>query len=202
MTTAEAAAAALALGGHGAQSGPREALDVPFKPGDRWTGTYQCRQGKSDMVIIFEEVDRSERSLATDEDDGERAAPGVDVAAVFEFHFDGRAGFPTADGAARMRGAYDVKTRRLHLKGEEWLDQPPSYRLINLAGLVRTSAGDDRVKRPKSASGDDKVVWSGTVEGPGCTSFVASSEATPASPAEQPRSPRTKPVPWPVPARP
>lgn len=133
------------------------AVDAPFKPGDRMTGFYTCNQGKTAMVLIFEEVAPTVASLLAGGTDDENAAATLDVEAVFEFHYDGtRPGFPKTDGSARMRGKYEPKTRRLRLKGEEWIDQPANYSLITLTGSINKSGQ-----------------YSGTVEGYGCTTFSA-----------------------------
>jgi hypothetical protein len=90
----------------------------------------------------------------------------TDVEAVFEFHFDGkgRPGFVASDGAARMRGKYELKSRRLVLKGEEWIEQPQNYALITLAGTVSPGRGGV------------PATYAGAVEGSGCTSFQAHPE--------------------------
>jgi hypothetical protein len=162
MIPADASAAAIALVNDPARRTPAapESAELPFKPGDRWLGYYQCNQGKTDLVLLFEEVEPKD--------------DGVDVEAVFEFHFDGNGnpGYAPSAGVARMRGTYDVKARRLRLKGEEWIEQPSNYKLASLAGVVNRLG-----------------TYSGTVEGPGCTTFSASSESAP-DPAS-PVSPRT-----------
>lgn len=159
MMDANASASALALAG-GKQAAPihsADAPELPFRPGDRWIGKYTCRQGMSEMSIVFEDVSRASGG---GEDDG-----SFNVEATFEFHFAGSSTYAASNGAARMRGRYDPKAKRLRLVGEEWLEQPPSYALVNLAGSV-TSRG----------SGNRALVYSGTVEGPGCTSFSAHPE--------------------------
>ena len=105
------------------------------------------------MVIVFADV-RSEGAPHEEEN--------VEVDVVFEFRFDGngKVGYGAAAGTARMRGKYDVKARRLRLKGEEWIDQPPNYALINLVGTVNANTR----------------TYAGAVEGPGCTSFTAGPE--------------------------
>ncbi|MDF2698224.1 MAG: hypothetical protein K0S65_6607 [Labilithrix sp.] len=168
MMEASASASALALVGE--RNSPPPVRDVagelPFKPGDRWVGTYMCRQGKTDMVVLFEDV-----GVGAVRGDDE-----TDVEAIFEFHFDGkgRAGFAASDGAARMRGKYELRSRRLVLKGEEWIEQPQNYALINLVGTVSPGRGGV----PTS--------YSGLVEGSGCTSFQAHPEAADAK--DVPRS--------------
>jgi hypothetical protein len=153
MIAAGASTSGPVLAGNRIAPPTADRADLPFKPGDRWTGTYLCRQGESDMAIVFADV-RSDGSSHDEEN--------VDVDAVFEFRFDGngKVGYAAAAGTARMRGKYDVKARRLRLKGEEWIDQPPNYALINLVGTVNATTR----------------TYSGTVEGPGCTSFSAGAE--------------------------
>ena len=156
MMDAKAYASALALAGRPAEAAPPDdALDLPFRPGDRWIGSYTCRQGKSEMSILFEDVSR-----ATGGDD-----ESLHVEATFEFHFAGSSGYAPSDGAARMRGKYDPRSRRLRLVGEEWLEQPPGYALVNLAGSFSARG-----------SGRHSSSYSGTVEGPGCTTFSARPE--------------------------
>ena len=152
MMDAAASASALALVGKSAPSAQKgDALDLPFRPGDRWAGTYTCRQGQSEMAILFEDVDR-----------GPTNDEPITVEATFEFHFAGSASYAAADGVARMSGTYDPKSKRLRLVGEEWLEQPPSYSLVNLTGTLSVRG-----------SGSHALYYTGTVEGPGCTSFTA-----------------------------
>jgi hypothetical protein len=142
---------------------------APFRVGERWVGQYNCLQGKTELVLIFEEVG------------GAPSANSIPVAAIFEFHYDGAnlsQGFAASDGAARMRGHFDPKSRRLVLNGEDWIDQPPNYRLINLVGIINKNG-----------------TYSGTVDGPGCTTFSAAPEKNSGSaPILPPRSlPRPRP---------
>lgn len=155
MVDADASASALALldDSRAATSIPRTvgALPLPFRAGDRWVGTYTCRQGPTNMVILFEEVGYPHGGDARD-----AGGEAVDVAVIF---------FAASEGAARMRGTYDLRTRRLRLVGSEWIEQPASYGLINLVGVVNPRAS-------ARASG----IYSGTVEGSACTSFAAHPE--------------------------
>ncbi|MBX3198765.1 MAG: hypothetical protein KF894_11565 [Labilithrix sp.] len=158
MVEADASSAAIARGGAPAPAvDPGDASVVPFRAGERWVGSYVCRQGSTDMTIAFEEVRRAARS----KDDV------FDVEAVLEFRFDGNGplGHAAVEGAARMSGKYDAKTRRLRLVGEEWLEQPPGYALVNLVGAVS-----------QAASPSLPMTYVGTVEGPGCSSFSARPE--------------------------
>ncbi|MBX3225245.1 MAG: hypothetical protein KF795_32370 [Labilithrix sp.] len=166
MVEADASAAAVALAvGASAHPAEGDAYGLPFRPGDRWTGTYLCRQGSTHMTIAFEDVRRASRS----EDDS------FEVDVIFEFRFDGdgRPGFAAAEGVARMRGSYDARSRRLRLKGDEWIEQPPGYALVDLVGSVSKTA-----------------TYSGSVEGPGCSSFSARPED-----AERPEKPGSVPLP-------
>ncbi len=149
MISVDAAAAAVALATAtpaAPDAAPRTPIDTPFQPGERWSGTYTCTQGKTDLVITFEDVART--------------APGgdPDVEALFEFHYDGggMGGHPPVDGSGRMRGTYDPKTRRLRLEGYEWIDQPANYGLATFTGTVSRTTS----------------TFSGTVQGPGCTVFM------------------------------
>jgi hypothetical protein len=173
MMSAQASASALSLVGNAGAGPAREGTDVPFRDGDRWSGTYTCRQGKTDMVIIFDEVSRrSPRSAGN-----EGAEESVDVDATFEFHFGGRPGFPAVDGSARMRGTYEVKSRNLRLKSEEWIDQPQGYGLVNLVGSISAPSGRGPSVGAFSHQGafspQGALTYSGHVEGPGCSSFSA-----------------------------
>ncbi|HVJ89569.1 MAG TPA: hypothetical protein VM580_07170 [Labilithrix sp.] len=176
MVSAESSAATIALAtrSQGAFSRPK---DLPFKSGDRLRGTYQCRQGRTEMTLTFDEVSRNPARSAGDDD-------SVDVVALFEFHFDGnrRPGYPSVDGSSKMRGTYDVKSSRLRLTGEEWIDHPSNFALVNLVGLVDKTTG----------------TYSGTVEGPGCSSFSARLDDQPSG-AQRPwsRFPEERPLPGP-----
>lgn len=171
MMSADASASAIALVADKSNGPPpvSAALDLPFKPGDRWTGSYHCSQGRTDLVLVFEDVAPAE--------DGT-----VDVGVIFDFRYDGlgNAGFAASSGSARMRGKYEIKVRRLRLKGEEWIDQPASYKLVNLVGTVNKVSGG----------------YTGTVEGPGCTSFSVMPEHGSKEPPS-PQAPRSLPRPRP-----
>ena len=124
---------------------PTAIVDLPFRPGHRWQGTYICSQGKSTLVLTVEGIGGDGQNITLD--------------ALFEFAYDGRgnAGYAAASGSARMQGAYDPKTRRLRFEGGEWIEQPPNYGLVTLVGSLNKTTG----------------AYIGTVEGPGCTSFTA-----------------------------
>ncbi len=180
MIDANASASALALAGRPDGVAPEDAsADLPFKPGDRWTGTYSCRQGPTEMILTFEDVGRR------DGDD-----EPVRLEATFEFHFDGSTGYAPSDGAARMRGTYDPRTKRLRLVGQEWIEQPQNYALINLVGTIT-----------RRGSGRHALSYAGTVEGPGCTSFTARPEEPldllDEAPGSRPQAPRSLPRPRP-----
>jgi hypothetical protein len=156
MMEADASASALALSGSANAPLPPPS-PLPFRTGDRWIGTYTCRQGPTDMALVFEDIGHLRA------DDGEDTS--VDVSAIFEFHFDGkgRPGFAPAEGRARMHGTYSPKSRRLKLIGSEWIEQPPSYMLIDLVGVLSPSS------TPAAWNG----TFTGNVEGGACTTFSA-----------------------------
>ena len=80
---------------------------------------------------------------------------GDDVTAIFEFDYPGGGGNSTpAGGSFRMHGSFDARSRALRLDGDRWMEQPDGYVMVGLVGIVSTSGS-----------------ISGTVKGPGCTSF-------------------------------
>jgi hypothetical protein len=109
--------------------------DFPFARGDHWKGTYFCAQGRTNLELSVEDV----------EDDA--------FEVVFAFSVPTAQRLPIT-GSFRMQGSWDAKERRLQLKAERWLDQPPGYEMVDLVGKV------SRVG-----------VIDGTVAGPGCTTF-------------------------------
>jgi len=124
----------------------KEPDDLPFHRGEHLIGSYVCAQGKTSLSFLFDEV----RGGGPDE--------GVFVDVTFEFQYDGAtSGTTAAEGSAHMKGTFDPKTRRLRLHAEDWIEQPANYRLVDFAGTVNRTG-----------------VYSGRVEGPGCTTFTAS----------------------------
>jgi len=181
MMDANASASAIALAGRPVPPRGEDSLDLPFRPGERWTGTYTCRQGPTEMAILFEDVAPAGGGDAS-----------VDVEATLEFHFAGGSTYAAAEGAARMSGKYDPRSKRLRLVGEEWLAQPPSYALVNLAGTLGVRGAEN---------GKRSLSYSGSVEGPGCTTFSVSPADAPDMPEQKagarPLPPRSSPRPRP-----
>jgi hypothetical protein len=80
---------------------------------------------------------------------------GTDVSAIFEFDYPGGGGgHAPASGSFRMHGSVDASTGALHLDGDRWLEQPDGYAMVSLLGTVSKSGS-----------------ITGTVKGPGCSSF-------------------------------
>jgi hypothetical protein len=116
------AAEASATGDAAAFGPPRPGASTgPFERGDRFKGHYFCAQGRTELTLVFEETDEDALNV------------------VFEFHFPGSTTHPAADGSYRMHGAYDAKSRQLRLKGEQWIDRPTDYVMVDLAGTVNAS---------------------------------------------------------------
>src|SRR5262249_19044594 len=72
------------------------------------------------------------------------AGSGEAVTARFEFFAD-PSNPSVPSGAYTMRGRFETKSRTLSLRQERWLEQPPGYIMVDLAGNVsadgRTLAG-------------------------------------------------------------
>jgi hypothetical protein len=118
----------------------------PINRGDRFAGTYHCAQGLTRMSILIDDVGSG--------------SDRITVQATFELSFTGDGDEEETAGSARLLGTFDVKTRQLHLKGDEWIEQPPGYALVNFRGQLKNG-----------------TAWSGIVEGPGCTTFETKLEA-------------------------
>lgn len=130
-----------------------EGEKLPVHAGDRLVGSYYCTQGHTELAFIVEDT----RSAGYD---------GVFVEVTFELQFDGTSiGKPSAQGAAKMTGLLDPKTKKLRLHGDDWIEQPPGYRLVDFVGTFGRGG-----------------VFSGRVDGPGCTTFTASPERSDAAP--------------------
>jgi hypothetical protein len=91
---------------------------------------------------------RTELTLVIEDIDGD------DVTAIFEFDYPGGGTTTPASGSYRMRGAFDMRTRALRLDPNRWLEQPDGYVMVGLVGTVSKSGS-----------------ITGTVKGPGCTTF-------------------------------
>ncbi len=76
------------------------------------------------------------------------------VTFVFSFDFGGNASSPAASGSFLMKGTFDKKVDRLSLRQLRWIEQPEGYVMVDLTGNVSRTGG-----------------ISGTVGGPGCTTF-------------------------------
>ncbi len=83
-----------------------------FRAGDDWAGTYQCRQGRTDLV--FHVVGIHDQ----------------DVSAVFDFTHA-----PTGvHGAYRMHGRVNPATGEALLTPDEWIQQPDFYVTVGMSG--------------------------------------------------------------------
>ncbi|MBX3229639.1 MAG: hypothetical protein KIT84_04830 [Labilithrix sp.] len=143
MVSVDASAAAIALVTE-SREGPRAgSQDLLIHIGDRLVGTYRCAQGATELTIVLGEIGRG---------DGE-----VSVIASAVFHFAGAPGRDEEEGSFRVRGTFDPRSKRLHLRGDEWIDQPPGYQLVSFLGRVEKK--------------NDVYTYAGTVEGHQCTTF-------------------------------
>lgn len=143
MTSIDASMAAIALVNDPHPSttpGPDKNLLIHI--GDRFVGRYVCGQGPTDLTIKLDSIGRGDAEL--------------EVEATAEFTYDGSTGQPEAEGSFRAVGIFDPRTRRLHLKGDTWIDRPSGYSLVNFLGTV-------------SKKGE---TYSGSVEGSSCGSFT------------------------------
>ena len=131
----------------------KDGEELPFHRGERLVGTYICTQGKTALAFILDDVHAG-------------ADEGIYVSVTFEFQFDGTSnGSTSAEGSAHMKGTFDPKTHRLRLHAEDWIEQPANYSLVDFVGTVGRTG-----------------VYSGRVEGPGCTTFTASPDRSDDSP--------------------
>lgn len=144
MISVDASAAAIALvteprSGRAAAPNPNMLIHA----GDRFAGSYRCAQGATDLTLVLGAV-------------GE--GPGeVSVEATASFHVPPAPGRSGEDGSFSVRGTFDPRSRRLHLRGAEWIVQPSNYQLVSFLGRVEK----------KGAS----VAFGGTVDGHQCTTF-------------------------------
>ena len=114
--------------------------------GDKFVGTYTCRQGITSMTLTVDDVGP--------------VADEVNVDARFEFHYESSSPSDDAigiDGSYRMRGKLDAKTRRLVLKPDAWIEEPKGWVMVGVRGVV----------------GKNGEKYEGTIEGAGCTTFEA-----------------------------
>lgn len=123
---------------------------VAIRAGDRFAGTYTCRQGATHVTLTIDDVGQGEEEMT--------------VEARFEFAFDEPGDLEDEVlGAYKMRGKYETKTRRLVLKPDAWIDEPQGWSMVGVRGVLG-KAGD---------------TYSGTVDGPGCTVFDTKRESGP-----------------------
>ena len=86
---------------------------------------------------------------------------GTDVSAIFEFDYPGGGGsHAPASGSFRMHGSIDPGSGAMHLDGDRWIEQPDGYAMVSLLGTVSKTGS-----------------ISGTVKGPGCSSFFLEAPA-------------------------
>jgi hypothetical protein len=96
----------------------------------KWVGYYDCAQGKTGLSLTME------------------AQPGGVVSGTFEF-------FPVPENPRVPTGSYKVKGsvsgRKVALAGAEWIQQPPGYATVGLAGDV-SSDGDTYAGKIQNSS--------------------------------------------------
>lgn len=119
-----------------APSGGQVQLDA--LPGT-WEGTYVCAQGETGMRLVVDQP-----------------ADEITVAAVFEF-FPVPSNPDTDPGSYRMTGL--VESGQLTFVGEEWIERPPGYVLVDLMVTSTVTEGVDTL--------------SGVVTDPACQTFTA-----------------------------
>jgi hypothetical protein len=91
----------------------------PFHPGDRWSGTYVCPQGSTELTLVIESV------------------TGEDLDA--EFDFDWVAG--QASGSFHLTGTFDPITRRATFEPGAWIVRPgDNWYTVGLDGTVDVAA--------------------------------------------------------------
>ena len=112
------------------------------RAGHRYVGVFMCGRGPTKLTISIDSVEAGGPDELT-------------VEARFEFLYDGGDDDEDERGAYRMRGKYEQKTRRLVLKPEAWIHEPPGQMMMATRGTI-------------GRTGD---TYSGTLEGPSCTTF-------------------------------
>jgi hypothetical protein len=123
MLSAQESASALALAHPAGKDGRRsDVLAVlPFAEGDRWTGSYDCTSGKTQLEITFDQLRPGE------------GPDDVEVDVIVALRSD------AGPGRAVMHGNYRAASRRLQLVFQEWLEQLPASRLVDFVGTVQPS---------------------------------------------------------------
>ena len=123
MMSGAEVASALALVRPQGKDSDRSGLrsDLPFAVGDRWSGSYDCANGRTTFEMTFEQVHPGE---GPDE---------VEVDVLVELRS------PVGPGSVAMHGSYRPGARRLQLEIQEWLEPLPGSRLVDFAGTVQAS---------------------------------------------------------------
>ena len=90
---------------------------------------------------------------------------GTEVSAIFEFDYPGGGGtHAPASGSYRMHGSIDPRSGAVRLDPDRWIEQPDGYVMVGLVGQVSRTGS-----------------ISGTVKGPGCSTFFLEAPARAAS---------------------
>lgn len=131
----------IVLCGGAANAAPPSALARPSVLGG-WHGKYVCGQGVTSLRLSIAQKPKG-RIAAT-------------------FRFGPLPENPTVPvGSYKMEGSFDAKTRRIRLKGVEWIDATSGYLMVDLDGRL-------------DAAG---VRLSGEVPFPGCSWFELERDA-------------------------
>jgi hypothetical protein len=119
-----------------------------------WHGSYVCNQGLTRLRLTLHPLSGS----------------GADRFEA-EFAFTPDADNPSVPaGSFRMTGSLDRKSGRLVLKQDRWTEQPvdPSYRMIDLEGLLKVDGGQAMIRGKVTSYGcQDFAVWQFFVWSPG-----------------------------------
>ncbi len=93
-----------------AEAAPKSVLGV-------WVGKYICGQGITRLTLDVR-ADKGNRVKATFRFGPVKENPSVPL------------------GSYRMSGTYSALTRRIDLKGVEWVDRPLGYEMVDLRGSM------------------------------------------------------------------
>lgn len=139
---------ALASGGDGA---PTTKASLPMRLG---SGDAPFERGDRLRGHYWCAQGRTELTLVIEDVDGDA------VSGIFEFDYPGGGTTDPANGSFRVRGAIESNpsARTVHLDGVGWIEQPDGYMMVGLVGTVSKTGS-----------------ISGTVKGPGCTTFYLDS---------------------------
>ncbi len=113
----------------------------PFQAGQTWQGQYTCRQGLTDLTIKIDFVENWVTKFGYGDGHG--------MGGNFEFKHR------RTEGKFTVKGAFFTNTNEAVLNGDQWIKKPSGYKTVILSG--------DISERGK--------VFSGNVEGPGCSTF-------------------------------